>query len=379
MTIWFIRLAIVFTSVLLALAQGCKSKESEKRATGKTVEIESAEKKGDPSRPTPSVPGKERTASARTRLIVLWDKRCTERDCQTAPAIEKLQSLTPGVEVVPHDWSEPECRSLFDSEGLKVLPAFLFEPSIENNPGYEKISRFLRKTPRGKYLSLEVGASFDPRAEICDNEKDDTGNGLVDCQDPSCEKKLVCRQEIPRRLDLFVMSMCPYGTMAMDSMSEILDAFGRKIDFHIHFIASNTDKGLYSMHGQPEVDEDIRELCAMKYFSKNYRYLEYIWCRNRKIRSGDWKQCTGRKGIDARKIEKCFTGEEGKQLLREDLELARQLGIMASPTWLANNRFLMHGIAPEAVKQQFCSHNQGLAGCEKKLSTTTPRPAGVCK
>jgi hypothetical protein len=162
-------------------------------------------------------------------------------------------------------------------------------------------------------------------------------------------------------------------------MSEILEAFGRKIDFRIHYIASNTPKGLRSMHGQPEVDEDIRELCAIKHFPKSRRYMEYIWCRNRKIKSKDWKQCTGKKGIDATIIEKCFTGEEGKRLLREDLEFAKKLGITASPTWLANNRFLIHGIAPEAVKQQFCAHNEGLKGCEKKLSTKTPKPEGVCK
>ncbi|MBN1655199.1 MAG: hypothetical protein JXA30_15630 [Deltaproteobacteria bacterium] len=383
MKIQLVRPGVVLLSVLFALSHGCKGGSDEKSKDKKTVEIESEDGKDRTSKPAPSLAGKQKTESAkatgRTQLIVLGDKRCTERECQIAPMIEQLKTVTPGIDVVTHDWSEAECKSLFESEGLQALPAFLFEPSIEKNSGHARISRFLNKTRSGRYLLLNTGASFDPRAEICDNKIDDTGNGLVDCQDSTCKEKLVCREEMPGRLELFVMSMCPYGTMAMDSMSEILDAFDHKIDFHIHFIASSSDKGLSSMHGQPEVDEDIRELCAIKHFPKNHRYMEYIWCRNRNIRSGDWKKCTGQKGINAAAIEKCFEGEEGKELLREDLKLAEKLGIRASPTWLANNRYLMHGIAPEAVKEQFCSHNKGLAGCEKKLSTETPKPAGVCK
>jgi len=374
---------IWFCSMLFLIASGCDGDEDSQAAQSTTTEFEPSEAKrtASPAPPTAPSPGKSArpTQPGKTRLIVLEDRRCKERECLTAPTIQKLEATLPGIEVELHDWSEDECKALFDAEGLKHLPAFLFHPGINTNPGYQRIARYMAKTPKGELKLLKTGARFDPRAEICDNGIDDTGNGLVDCQDASCQKKPICREEIPKRLDLFTMSMCPFGTMAIDSMSEILDAFDRKIDFHIHYIASETDKGFRALHGPPEVDENIRELCAIEHFPKGYRYMEYIWCRNRKIKDKDWKQCTGKKGIKAGPLEKCFTGEEGKKLLREDLKLAQQLGVTASPTWLANNRFLFHGIAPEKVKQQFCAHNKGLQGCEKKLSSKTPKPAGVCK
>ena len=61
------------------------------------------------------------------------------------------------------------------------------------------------------------------------------------------------------------------------------------------------------------------------------------------------------------------------------MELAKTLRISSSPTWLANNRFEFHAIPPESIKKQFCEHNQGLAGCEKRLSTKATVPDGVCK
>jgi hypothetical protein len=370
--------------LIVLFAPAC-GEEQDQRTRPKTI-VEEFEPSRAKQTPPPSGPAMSGSAKPfppatpeKARIILLEDKRCKDPECQTTRVIEKLGTILSGLEVVRHDWSEEECKALFDSEGLTHLPAFLFEPSIEMNPGYRRIARYLAATPKGRLKQLQTGASFDPRAEICDNGQDDTGNGLIDCRDPSCTGKVLCRQEIPERLDLFVMSMCPFGTMAMDSMSEVLDAFDRRIDFRIHYIADETDRGFRSLHGQPEVDEDIRELCAIKHFPKEYQYMEYIWCRNRQIKDKNWKACTGNKGIDAGVLQGCFAGEEGKALLSSDLKLAKQLGVGASPTWLANNRFLFHGIAPETVKQNFCRHNPTLKGCERKLSTTTPKPEGACK
>jgi hypothetical protein len=150
MKIKLIQPVVVLFSVLFALSQGC-SRDSEKKSKyKKTVEIESEDSKDHASKPARSLSGIESEdskdhaskparslsgkqkatsakASGKTQLIVLGDKRCTEPECQIAPMIAKLQTITPGIEVITHDWSEAECKSLFDSESLKALPAFLFE------------------------------------------------------------------------------------------------------------------------------------------------------------------------------------------------------------------------------------------------------------
>jgi len=368
------KIAFLLPALALVLCPGCSREEGE-QPQKTTVEFEPDDTGKGPAPPTlpPKAVVKEIT------MTVLEDKRCKDRSCMTAPVIGKLQATLKGLKVKRCDWSTPECKQTFEREGLKYLPAYLFEKSVKKHLDYSKIARYLRPTPKGSLLTLRFPAEFDPKAEICDNNKDDTGNGLVDCQDPDCKKKVICRKEIPKRLEVFAMSQCPYGTKALDSMGEVLDAFKRKIDFRIHYIAHEQKGGFKSLHGQAEVDENIRELCAIKHYPKNYKYMEYIWCRNKNIKDKNWRACTGKNGIREEVIYKCSTGEEGKKLLREDIKMARELGITASPTWLANNRFQFHAIPPETIKQNFCKHNKGLKGCEKKLSSKSTAPHGVCK
>jgi len=52
-----------------------------------------------------------------------------------------------------------------------------------------------------------------------------TGNGKVDCEDESCQGKKVCRAEEKGKVDLFVMSNCPYGVRTVDAMKEVIENF----------------------------------------------------------------------------------------------------------------------------------------------------------
>ena len=237
------------------------------------------------------------------------------------------------------------------------------------------MARFLQDA--GPYKLLRVGAKFDPTAEICDNGTDDNANGQADCQDAACSKALVCRPEIKNRLDLFVMSQCPFGIKALDAMREVLPAFGGEIDFHIHYIADELDGQPVSMHGDGEVDEDIRQLCAIKLYGKDHKYMDYIWCRNQDMNDADWKKCA-KNGIRAKRIARCAESVEGRELLLANLETARSLDIGASPTWMVNNRIIFSGITPEQIKQNYCRTNPSGSGCDKTLSGDVNLPAGGC-
>ncbi|MBN2529975.1 MAG: hypothetical protein JXR76_26530 [Deltaproteobacteria bacterium] len=71
------------------------------------------------------------------------------------------------------------------------------------------MERWMHKA--GPYYRVHVKANFDPAAEICDNQMDDTGNGQVDCDDITCEGTLICRPQSSKSLEVFVMSQCPFG------------------------------------------------------------------------------------------------------------------------------------------------------------------------
>jgi hypothetical protein len=305
--------------------------------------------------------------------IYLTDRRC--RRCQLDGMIRNLRSrFFPGLKVRTLDYGDSAGRALFRELGLSRLPALLFEPGVERHERYPQIARWISE--RGRYRQLRVDAPFDPTAEICDNGKDDTGDGAVDCADDTCKEKPVCRPDIPRRLDLFVMSQCPFGVKALDAIKEILPAFAGRIDLDVHYIATRTPGGVRSLHGPAEAAEDMRQLCAKKHYRRDNKFMDYIWCRNEDYRSERWRGCA-RGGISAAVIERCVE-TEGRKLLEADIRIAEELEISASPTWLANNRHKLTGIAPEPVKNAFCRHNRGLAGCEKKLSGAAAPPAGAC-
>lgn len=310
-------------------------------------------------------------------MIVLTDKRC--KTCRTGRIVSQLKGMLPKMDSKVVDYSTPEGKKLYDelhTKGLTLLPAYLFDPKIKQAGAYHMLKRFL--VPTGKYLNLKVGAKFDPTKEICDNKKDDNGDGKIDCADPECKNSLDCRKEIPKKLELFVMSHCPFGIKAMNSLKEVTANFGKNIKLEIHYIASQVGPGKFrSMHGPTEVAEDKRELCAKKYYARNYKYLDYILCRNKNIRGNDWKKCATN-GIKAAVIEKCSTSAEGTKLLAADLKIAQSLGIGASPTWMANNKYKFSGLAAEQVKSNLCAHNKGLKGCNKTLSTKAKGPAGSC-
>ena len=133
--------------------------------------------------------------------VFLNDKRCME--CSIPELIPQLKSVFPGLEVEELDYSSSEGRSIYEGAGLTALPAILFTESIKTAGNYNQIEMYLE--PKGDYLSLRLGAEFDPEAEICDNGVDDTGNGIIDCDDESCMNKFICNK------DVLVDCAEPYG------------------------------------------------------------------------------------------------------------------------------------------------------------------------
>jgi hypothetical protein len=134
------------------------------------------------------------------------------------------------------------------------------------------------------------------------------------------------------------------------------------------------DGELSTMHGEGELAEDKREICAQEHYPQNYAFMDYVWCRNKNIRSEDWESCvTG--PIKADVIRNCAEGEEGTALLRASFEEAKALGFTGSPSWLLNNRYDLNGRDPEGIKTEFCTKNQE-PECSNTLSKSTPARPG---
>jgi hypothetical protein len=249
-----------------------------------------------------------------------------------------------------------------------MLPLAVFDNTIDaDKEASQALGRFLKPAGDSGKRVIALGGSWNPACA------DDGG-----CELEDCSKTLQCRKEEPNSLEVFVMSECPFGVKGLDAMQEVVKNFkdaGAKFDFRVNFIGDGDAEKLTSMHGQSEVDEDIREACAIKNYPNDFKYMDYIWCRNKNIK-GDWKACTGGEtGIEESVIQTCFDGE-GKSLVADSFAYAKSLGIGASPTWLANGRNKFSGVDPETIKSNLCKYNK-LPGCENKLTGQAPRAAGA--
>ena len=141
-------------------------------------------------------------------------------------------------------------------------------------------------------------------------------------------------------LELFVMSYCPFGVQAEEKIIPIVKEFGDKIDFKLQFIAQEKEiptpqdiTPFTSLHGYPEVAENIRQLLIAQEYPD--RYLDYILCRGKKL-DKSWEDCADKFGIDVAKIQRLFDTPEAEQLCRENIKRAEELGIRASPTILVD-------------------------------------------
>ncbi|MCY3721445.1 MAG: multiheme c-type cytochrome [Candidatus Poribacteria bacterium] len=142
-------------------------------------------------------------------------------------------------------------------------------------------------------------------------------------------------------LELFVMSYCPYGVQAEEKIIPIVKEFGDKIDFKLQFVAQEKEAPsaqditpFTSLHGYPEVAENIRQLLIAREYPD--RYLDYILCRGKKL-DKSWEVCAEKLGIDVAKIQALFDSPEAEQLFRENIKRAAELGVRASPTIFVDN------------------------------------------
>ena len=130
--------------------------------------------------------------TVKVNAIVITDERCGQV-CDTTQLISQLKSLFPGLTADTLDYSEKEAKDIMKETETKYLPVLLFDETVKEAESYPNVERYLEET--GKYLSLKIGASWDPEAEICDNEIDDNGDGKIDCDDTTCASELICNKD----------------------------------------------------------------------------------------------------------------------------------------------------------------------------------------
>jgi sulfur relay (sulfurtransferase) DsrF/TusC family protein len=284
------------------------------------------------------------------------------------------------LEITKLDYSE--AKELYSEESLYVLPAFLFENKVKENSAFSDIEKFTKNT--ANYISLEIGATFNPNAEICNNGVDDTGDGLADCEDSACKGTWECMEKVDvPKVELFIMSHCPYGTQMEKGMLPVAKLLGDKIDFQLKFVN-------YAMHDEKEVVEQANQYCIEKEYGKA-KLLDYVECflSGKSGSAEEGKTCMNKLSISETKISSCFdTADKEFSLLDNVKNKAGRFpafnihaednvkyGVKGSPHLVVNGAQPSAGRDSASILNVICStFKEKPAECSETLSSTPPSP-----
>jgi hypothetical protein len=227
----------------------------------------------------------------------------------------------------------------------------------------------------GKSLFTIIGdldEEFEVPDQTSDTEPQDTGD--------LCEQLGVTKSEVPK-VEVFIMSYCPYGLQMQKAVLPVMDLLGDKADITIKWVS-------YIMHGEKEIDENNVQECVKREFPD--KYVDYATCFTV---SGTSDECLAQVGIDSATIDSCIADLDaefnisglyadqstwsGGSYPQYPVYAAENAlyGVRGSPTTVINGKVVSINRSPEAVKQAVCcAFTDPPAECSQTLSSTAASP-----
>ena len=163
------------------------------------------------------------------------------------------------------------------------------------------------------------------------------------------------------KVELFVMTHCPYGTQAEKGIIPVFELLGDKIDAQIRFVH-------YFMH-EPEETETPIQVCIRE--EQPDKYLDYLKCF---LEDGDSDRCLKEARVSKTELNACVEDRAG-DYYASDSELSQGYGVSGSPTFVINGQQVSSSRSPAAYLATICSaFNEAPAECEEELNTANPSP-----
>ncbi len=237
------------------------------------------------------------TEANKVRLLVVNPDPCVV--CDINPVVNFFKKKIAGLEVREIPYPGKEADKLINEFNVLGLPAYFLGKEAEKEKEYD-----------GLKTNLELkGDLYLVKPKL---------SGM---------SYFLNREFIKGRLDLFTSLFDKDSSATLDS----LKAFNSVL----HFLVAEKDDKFEAPKGVIEVEEDLRSVCVQKYFPEYF--WDYISCRAKNILTTWWDDCSLGK-FDTAKIKACAQSDEGKNLLRENISLNKELTVMSGPTYLLNNR-----------------------------------------
>jgi hypothetical protein len=152
-------------------------------------------------------------------------------------------------------------------------------------------------------------------------------------------------------LELFVMSLCPYGNKAISFVLDKLDQIKNNSTFEIHYVFYKKNDQFTSLHGEKEVEEDLIQMIIRDQYS--WYFIDYLKQRI-KYPAADWKEIAAQiklKGADINAIQVNLTKNRFELLQKEyQYSIDNFQRIDASPTWVWESEIVQNPNDIEILK-----------------------------
>lgn len=188
------------------------------------------------------------------------------------------------------------------------------------------------------------------------------------------------------KVELFVMSYCPYGLQMEKALVPAWELLKNKADINVKFVN-------YIMHGKTEMDENTRQYCIQKEEpSKIAAYIKCIYT-GRNGAAGSYEDCLATAKINTSKLNNCMAKADNEFSISDlyndqaswlsgqypiykvhDAE-NNKYGVQGSPTLVINGVEAQVARTPEAIKTAICgAFNNPPSECEEQLANFQYQP-----
>lgn len=179
-------------------------------------------------------------------------------------------------------------------------------------------------------------------------------------------------------VELFVMSYCPYGLQAEKGILPAVELLGSKIDFKLKFVD-------YAMHGDKEIDENLRQYCIQK--NTPGKLSAYLDCFTKQ---GDATACLAGAKIDSSGLAACVSQTDSQFKIKAlaadksqwttsyppfnvDQADNAKYGVQGSPSLAINGVLVRATRDPQSLLTLICSaFNNAPGECQQQLSAAVP-------
>ncbi|MCX8159126.1 MAG: hypothetical protein N3D20_02440 [Candidatus Pacearchaeota archaeon] len=192
-------------------------------------------------------------------------------------------------------------------------------------------------------------------------------------------------KEVPKsdkpNVELFVMSLCPFGLQIEKGILPVVVLLKDKIDFSVKFV-------YYIMHDKAEIDENTRQYCIQK--EQKDKFVNYLTCY---LKEGKTEDCLKEAKIDKTKLNLCINATDKKfnitanyndknswlngRYPKYNVNLAdnERYGVGGSPTLIINGVEVPANRDSASLLKAICSaFNKEPEECKQTLSSASPSP-----